>query len=410
MERCIYTYKGRMGLGLIDLSMSLGLTTYVVHDKISTKEIFTPFENPKREFRSSRKLCKTPSLDESSSPKVDLFSHLEEHSKEEVPGTMTETMDEYMTRSIKTSNGLAAIQAQLNNLEREIKKVNEKVYAAQVGCELYITVKHSKGFAENVLVGIGKFVFPVDFIILDMPEDINVPLILERSFLSTFHAKVDVFNRKISLRVRYENIIFNSVKPASSIIKKVYMLGLRERMDLDLEDRIIGETLILNRSFDPLYGDYIELNNLNEPIELRRNRNDDLEPTIKEGEVVNEPMVDLVKTRCDFIDGLNDYPILENMDIYRDKDMGDVIIGEPFCKVSCVEARRFDGLITIHNGDDNMTYQMVSAQDELNGISHSYQKLKTFYKGILDLGPVYNRDEKIVEKLPRGHISMHEIE
>ncbi|GKF53778.1 hypothetical protein Tco_0160688, partial [Tanacetum coccineum] len=35
------------------------------------------------------------------------------------------------TRSTKTSDGLAAIQAQLNNLKREIKKVNEKVYAAQ---------------------------------------------------------------------------------------------------------------------------------------------------------------------------------------------------------------------------------------------------------------------------------------
>ncbi|GJR39438.1 hypothetical protein Tco_1215122 [Tanacetum coccineum] len=40
------------------------------------------------------------------------------------------------TRSTETSDGLAAIQAQLNNLRREIKKVNEKVYAAQVGCEL----------------------------------------------------------------------------------------------------------------------------------------------------------------------------------------------------------------------------------------------------------------------------------
>ncbi|GJS50813.1 hypothetical protein Tco_0624175 [Tanacetum coccineum] len=39
-------------------------------------------------------------------------------------------------KSTKTSDGLAAIQAQLNNLGREIKKVNEKVYAAQVGCEL----------------------------------------------------------------------------------------------------------------------------------------------------------------------------------------------------------------------------------------------------------------------------------
>ncbi|GJU26988.1 hypothetical protein Tco_1165609 [Tanacetum coccineum] len=40
------------------------------------------------------------------------------------------------TRSTETSDRLAAIQAQLNNLGREIKKVNEKVYAAQAGCEL----------------------------------------------------------------------------------------------------------------------------------------------------------------------------------------------------------------------------------------------------------------------------------
>ncbi|GJX70855.1 hypothetical protein Tco_0308026 [Tanacetum coccineum] len=40
------------------------------------------------------------------------------------------------TKSTKISDGLAGIQAQINNLRREIKKVNEKVYAAQVGCEL----------------------------------------------------------------------------------------------------------------------------------------------------------------------------------------------------------------------------------------------------------------------------------
>ncbi|GJX22138.1 hypothetical protein Tco_0226583 [Tanacetum coccineum] len=38
-------------------------------------------------------------------------------------------------RSTDTSDGLAAKQAELNNLGREIKKVSEKVYAAQVGCE-----------------------------------------------------------------------------------------------------------------------------------------------------------------------------------------------------------------------------------------------------------------------------------
>ncbi|GJR87722.1 putative reverse transcriptase domain-containing protein [Tanacetum coccineum] len=112
------------------------------------------------------------------------------------------------------------------------------------------TVKYPKGIAENVLVGIGKFTFPVDFIILDMLEDIKVLLILGRPFLSTARSKIDVYKRKITLRVGEENIIFKSVKLASSLIRRVYMLSLRERMELDLEARLVGETLVLNRSLD----------------------------------------------------------------------------------------------------------------------------------------------------------------
>ncbi|GJT88497.1 putative reverse transcriptase domain-containing protein, partial [Tanacetum coccineum] len=282
------------------------------------------------------------------------------------------------TRSTKTSDGLAAIQAQLNNLGREIKKVNVKVYGAQVGCELckgphytkdcplkeegktieeaYYTqfglpfqqggqyrvaatrfyqrnngnpsslnqgfgdsyraneqeegsyglkdldaysirttllddalplnekdprrlgklaptkliveladktVKHPKGIAENMLVGIDKFVFPVDFIVLDMPKDIKTPLILGRPLLSTAHAKIDVFKKKIALRVGNDHDVFRSDKPASNIIKRVYVLSLRERMELDLEARLMGEALILDRSQDHDFGDFLELNDLN---------------------------------------------------------------------------------------------------------------------------------------------------
>nr|GEX01223.1 hypothetical protein [Tanacetum cinerariifolium] len=101
-------------------------------------------------------------------------------------------------------------------------------------------VKHPHRIVENVLVGIGKFIFPIDFIILDMPEDVKVPLILGRPFLSTAHAKIDVFKRKITLRVGEEKIIFISIKLVSSLIKIVYMLSLRERIELDLEARLIG--------------------------------------------------------------------------------------------------------------------------------------------------------------------------
>nr|GEY20467.1 hypothetical protein [Tanacetum cinerariifolium] len=71
----------------------------VVHDKEFNKGTIYTFENLEREFCSSRKLFKTPSLDESSSPKFDLFSDLEEHSVEKVAGTMTKTMEEYMCKT-----------------------------------------------------------------------------------------------------------------------------------------------------------------------------------------------------------------------------------------------------------------------------------------------------------------------
>ncbi|GJZ00536.1 putative reverse transcriptase domain-containing protein [Tanacetum coccineum] len=348
------------------------------------------------------------------------------------------------------------------------------------------TVKYPKGIAENVLVGIGKFTFPVDFIILDMPEDIKVPLILGRPFLSTARAKIDVYKRKITLRVGEERIVFSSVKPASSLIKRVYMLSLRERMELDLEARLMGETLVLNRSLDPFLEDYIELNDLNEPFELRRNQGDDLMPTIEEGEVIEEfrtrdedldTVIDDYPSYCDddkkihidyaynlkfsciigfefthvnffpllyvnvmskkfhnsimkdkmvykednvvgalmnvpiFVGTFSvvtDFVVLEDMDAYRDEGMGDVIVGEPFLREVGIKARRFDGMITIYNGGDEVTYQMVrshprfkhhtneqchkippllkvSEKDEKNGISHAYQKLKGFKKGVLNL-------------------------
>ncbi|GKC30157.1 hypothetical protein Tco_1037451 [Tanacetum coccineum] len=262
------------------------------------------------------------------------------------------------------------------------------------------------------------------------------------------------------------------------------MLSLRERMELDLEARFMGETLVINRSLDSFFEDYIELNDLNEPFELRRNQGDDLMPTIEEGEVIEEfrtrddeldAGIDDCPSYCDYdkkihrlrsqlkfhnsimkdkmvykgnnvigalmnvpifvgtFSVVTDFAVLENMDDYRDEGMGDVIFGEPFLREVGIKTRRFEGMITIYNGNDEVTYQMVrshprfkhhtneqcnkippllkvSEEDKMNGISHPYQKLKGFYKGVLNLGPDYIRDAKMEEWLTRGHISVHEME
>ncbi|GJZ65427.1 DNA-directed DNA polymerase [Tanacetum coccineum] len=85
------------------------------------------------------------------------------------------------------------------------------------------TIKQPKGIAANVLVRIGKFIFPIDFVILDIPEDNDIPLILGRPFMSTVHVKINVYKRKVTLRVGEEKLVFKSVKHACSIIKRVFM-------------------------------------------------------------------------------------------------------------------------------------------------------------------------------------------
>nr|GEZ00678.1 hypothetical protein [Tanacetum cinerariifolium] len=64
-----------------------------------------------------------------------------------------------------------------------------------------------KGIVGNLLVKIDKFIFPVDFVILDMVEDFRKPIILGRPLLATTHAKIDVFIKLISLEVGNEKEI-----------------------------------------------------------------------------------------------------------------------------------------------------------------------------------------------------------
>ncbi|XP_021726672.1 uncharacterized protein LOC110693827 [Chenopodium quinoa] len=63
------------------------------------------------------------------------------------------------------------------------------------------SIKIPKGKVEDVPLMVGKFVIPVDFVVLDMDEDSTIPIILGRPFLATSGAMIDVKSAKITLKI-----------------------------------------------------------------------------------------------------------------------------------------------------------------------------------------------------------------
>nr|GEW24837.1 protein kinase-like domain, concanavalin A-like lectin/glucanase domain protein [Tanacetum cinerariifolium] len=114
-----------------------GLMTYTNETKKITFK--TPYKDPERselsseghDLLSSRVILNEDDYDRGCRKPSDLKDRFYRDTIELGPEYVTGMDDEREVTN--TSNGLAAIQAQVNNLGKEIKKVNERVYAAQVG-------------------------------------------------------------------------------------------------------------------------------------------------------------------------------------------------------------------------------------------------------------------------------------
>ena len=71
------------------------------------------------------------------------------------------------------------------------------------------TLAHPKGNLEDVLIKVGKFVFPMDFVVINMEEDKQVRLLLGRPFLATGAALIDEKKGELTLSVGDEPVHFN---------------------------------------------------------------------------------------------------------------------------------------------------------------------------------------------------------
>jgi len=70
------------------------------------------------------------------------------------------------------------------------------------------TLRRPAGFLGDVPIQVGKFIIPCDFIVMDMDESSQIPIILGRPFLATVGAMIDVQQGIMSFQFCGEKVDF----------------------------------------------------------------------------------------------------------------------------------------------------------------------------------------------------------
>ncbi|XP_060210267.1 uncharacterized protein LOC132637147 [Lycium barbarum] len=131
------------------------------------------------------------------------------------------------------------------------------------------TIKRPVGVVDDILVRVGEFLLPADFVILDCAVDKEVPIILGRPFIATGRALMDSKKNEIKVRVNNEEVTFQASKglklPSSyeSISVVDSFDEIDEAVEHQLEEEHFDETLsaiLVNFEVNNMHG-YIEVVN-----------------------------------------------------------------------------------------------------------------------------------------------------
>ncbi|GJV77971.1 reverse transcriptase domain-containing protein [Tanacetum coccineum] len=156
------------------------------------------------------------------------------------------------------------------------------------------TISKPLGIAENVFVKVGKFYFPVDFVILDFVADPRVPLILGRPFLRTARVLIDVHGEELVIRDGMERIVF---KPdGSQDNESIHMMDIYDDRVKDVcepESNDDSTTSTIVDEFESLLGDIIkqkeELKGISDPVARRKACFLDKFKITNQGRVIHSP-------------------------------------------------------------------------------------------------------------------------
>nr|GEU64078.1 hypothetical protein [Tanacetum cinerariifolium] len=272
-----------------------------------------------------KKKFKTLSLDKSRSPNFDLFSDQEEYLEEEVSNIMEKTMEQYMSQTrADYGSGIATPKIEdKDNLELKGQFLKELCDNTFSGLDHEDANEH----IEKVLE------------IMDLFHILNITIdqVMLRAFLMSLTGAASHWlrNKPSGLITTWEDLKTKKEKDPGSFTLPCF---------------------INNVCFDNALADFgasVSVMPLSTYLNLRL---DELVHT----KLTVELAVRIVKYLKEIVENmLVDFKVLEDMDAYHDEGMDDVIFGQPFFREVGINAKRFEGMITIHNGNKEYTYQMA---------------------------------------------------
>ena len=118
------------------------------------------------------------------------------------------------------------------------------------------SLTYPRGIVEDVLVKVDKFIFSADFIVLDMEEDRDIPLILGRPFLATGRTLIDVQKGELTMRVQNEEVTFNVFKAMK------FPSDFEDCFRIDLIDKVVDEAYGNTTIRDPLEDSLVNSSNV----------------------------------------------------------------------------------------------------------------------------------------------------
>ncbi|XP_050889030.1 uncharacterized protein LOC127094211 [Lathyrus oleraceus] len=86
----------------------------------------------------------------------------------------------------------------------------------------YESIKNASGIAKYILVTIERFSFPIDFLIIDIPEDEETPIILGRPFMRTSQCNFKIDHGTLTLKVYDDEITLNALNNRKLEVEKEY--------------------------------------------------------------------------------------------------------------------------------------------------------------------------------------------